>query len=109
MKIIQTSFFLGKYDARALRYFIIVRPAFKDDKPLIAHEMVHIEQQKKYGIIRWGWKYIFDKEFRYQQELEAYRVQVKMGGLTVAKAAEFLVNNYGLKLDMVQVKKDLSV
>ena|SRR3990167_2183881 len=42
------------------------------------HEKVHIEQQNKYSSPEvWWTKYLLDKEFRLEQELEAYALQYK--------------------------------
>ncbi len=42
-----------------------------------AHEAIHIEQQKKIGKDIWWSKYCADKQFRLEQEIEAYQAQVK--------------------------------
>lgn len=42
-----------------------------------AHEAVHAKQQhhsKLYGLV-WWWKYMRDPEFRFNEELQAYRVE----------------------------------
>ena len=44
---------------------------------LIVHEQTHIDQQTKYGVEAWWDRYFIDKEFRLDQEVEAYRNQVK--------------------------------
>lgn len=44
---------------------------------LITHEKVHFEQQKC-GWLKWTFKYIFSSKFRYSQELEAYKSEIKM-------------------------------
>lgn len=44
---------------------------------LIAHESVHVKQQTEMGKDEWWDKYFEDKDFRYEQELEAYRVQYR--------------------------------
>jgi hypothetical protein len=44
---------------------------------LIAHELVHVIQQKELGPIKWWEKYINDRDFRLSQELEAYTRQAK--------------------------------
>jgi hypothetical protein len=45
---------------------------------VIAHEEVHIKQQAEYpgGPERWWTWYLLNSEFRLEQEIEAYRVQV---------------------------------
>lgn len=44
---------------------------------LIVHESIHMEQQKKIGVKEWWNKYIFDIDFRIDQEAEAYNAQYK--------------------------------
>lgn len=43
---------------------------------VIAHEKVHIEQQKLTGPLKWWNLYLSDNDFRFKQEIEAYRAQV---------------------------------
>lgn len=42
----------------------------------IAHENVHIYQQEKMGVEAWWQRYLGDKQFRLQQEVEAYREEL---------------------------------
>lgn len=44
---------------------------------LMIHEEVHAKQQSEMGPDPWWKKYLDDKEFRLNQELEAYRAQYK--------------------------------
>ena len=44
---------------------------------IYAHEEVHCEQQRLLGPEIWWESYINDTDFRTQQELEAYKVQIK--------------------------------
>jgi len=44
---------------------------------LIAHEKRHMEQQQKIGAKLWIEKYLEDVEFRFKQEIDAYRTQLK--------------------------------
>jgi len=41
---------------------------------LVAHEAVHTKQQGEEPV-KWWWNYLQDPEFRFAQELEAYRAQ----------------------------------
>ena len=61
-----------KLDGLALRYFIFIKRGHEKSRSLILHEQVHIEQQKAIGFIRYCWKYIDNKDFRYAMELQAY-------------------------------------
>lgn len=44
---------------------------------LLAHEQTHIEQQKLWSPKKWWNKYLRDPKFRLNQEVEAYRAQIK--------------------------------
>lgn len=44
-------------------------------KSLIAHEVVHVEQQSIYGRDAWWERYLTDRAFRFQQELAAHRME----------------------------------
>lgn len=44
---------------------------------LIAHELKHLEQQAEYGIKEWFYDYLEDPKFRLEQEVAAYRIQLK--------------------------------
>ena len=45
------------------------------NKPLMAHENTHSRQQEEMGVSEWWDKYIEDKNFRIEQEVEAYKNQ----------------------------------
>lgn len=44
---------------------------------LYDHECLHGEQQETMGVEKWWKQYFEDKEFRYSQELPAYKIQIK--------------------------------
>lgn len=56
---------------------------------LLEHEQVHVEQQKRDGW-RFFWRYVFSPSWRVRYEVEAYKVDVARGRLTVSEAAEAL-------------------
>ena len=57
------------FDGLALRWVILVK---KGHDAIIPHELVHIEQQKKIGYIKYMFKYLTNPDFRVQMEFEAY-------------------------------------
>ena len=104
--IITTSLINKPFDALTAWPFIFVRPECKDDKALIAHEMVHYKSMA-WVTPFWWLRYVMSKSFRWSQEVEAYRVQIAMGGITAPQAAELLVqydtgHSYGDALAAVQ-------
>src|SRR3990167_321226 len=42
---------------------------------LIAHEIIHLAQQKEYGVEKWWIRYLRDNAFRLSQEIFAHQVQ----------------------------------
>lgn len=49
------------------------------DYGTIEHELVHVDQQHKMGLVKWLFKYLTSARFRYEQEREAYMVNVMRG------------------------------
>lgn len=72
-------------------WFIIIR---KGKEHFIEHEMVHIEQQRKYGGLTYLWRYFSNKDFRAKMEVEAFLVTP---GVDKAIIAYLLKSNYGIQ------------
>jgi hypothetical protein len=70
--------------------FIFINPDYKDDKALLAHEMVHYKEQAWISPV-WWLRYALSKSFRVAAEVRAYRVSIKEGGMTIGQAAGWLV------------------
>jgi hypothetical protein len=75
MKIIKASWLPKNLQAFAINPFIFTR----NDIPIavLAHEMVHIERQQAMGTTKWLFKYLTNRQFRYQEEVEALKIQLK--------------------------------
>ena len=104
--IVTTILINAPFDALTAWPFIFVRPEYKDDQALIAHEMVHYRDMAWITPF-WWLRYALSKSFRWAQELEAYRVQIALGGITAPQAAELLVQydidrSYGEALAALQ-------
>ena len=61
---------------KTIYYPLNVKEPFKC-LDVLEHELVHVRQQQKCGLILWGLRYIASPTFRYKQEREAYLVNVK--------------------------------
>lgn len=59
-------------DGVIITYGDTVYCKFKLPAQKVVHESVHIRQQSQYGVKKWWDRYIEDKEFRLQEEVEAY-------------------------------------
>ena len=55
--------------------FVFILREQADNPAIIAHEQTHLDQIAATGWLRWYWKYIFDTDFRRQQEAEGYAAQ----------------------------------
>lgn len=68
-----------------------IRHALSAD--LLDHEATHYRQQQKVGIDNWWAEYLADKQFRFDQELEAYRVQWRTIATYNRADRKFLLNH----------------
>jgi hypothetical protein len=84
---------------------------------LEAHEAIHELQQKAYGLDEWWGKYLSDKKFRLEQEIEAYRVQYQFVNKTYGRGAatgllreiatDLSGGMYGYLLDRKSARKEI--
>ena len=69
--VLVTNFIPSRFDAYTFGFIILVRPQFKDDVGLIAHEATHVNQfWRTFGFA--GLLMRVSKKYRYECELEAY-------------------------------------
>ena len=90
-----------KIGGYAKAWFIRIRPRYKDDKGIHAHELKHVEYWWKYGVIG-RLLYKFSKRWRLKEEVECYREQLKYEPATSNPGyyrdmyAGFIADDYGL-------------
>ena len=77
---------------------ILLHPAHANDTALLAHERTHQEQMARVGTLTFWWRYLTDKAFRQQAEVEAYKVQIAHGA-NRDTCAGWLAGNYWLGID----------
>jgi hypothetical protein len=63
----------------------------------IPHEMVHVEQQRRDGYLRFLWRYVTSAPWRAEYEAEAYAADVRLGRMTLARAATHLSSGLYLR------------
>jgi hypothetical protein len=75
--------------------FVIIRPEYKEDAGLLAHELVHVEQfwRRPYTHIP---MYLASKAYRLACEVEAYKVQLEYNPRQIHTFARFLATSYML-------------
>ena len=95
--IFYTNFLIPKQHAACIRGpFILIRPEYKEDKGLLAHERVHVEQFWNAPIIH-NLRYLISKQYRLDCEVAAYREQLCWYPDNKSlRFAEFIATRYNL-------------
>ena len=76
---------------------VLVVPGHENDAALIEHEKVHCRQIREAGgALAFWWRYLTDKEFRLDSELDAYRVQLGWQPHRLWEFARLLATRYRL-------------
>jgi hypothetical protein len=91
----------------AKAWFIRIRPKYKDDFGILQHELIHVAYWWKYGIIG-RLLYKFSKKWRLNEELDAYREQLKYAlnqEYYRDMYAGFIADNYNLDITKSEVLK----
>ena len=106
--IFYTDRFVPDHAAGCMRVWLIpiifIRPAYKGDAGLLAHEQVHVAQAWRYVFppihsLRYKWS----PEYRLMCEVEAYRKQLEFSPQHKLLYATFIVNDYGLNVSFDEV------
>jgi hypothetical protein len=77
--------------------FILIQKQHINNNALIQHELTHVKQMQDIGAVKWWLRYIFNKSFRQDAEIEAYKVQIKYG-ISISQAATYLSTMYHLDI-----------
>lgn len=93
-------------------FVVRIRPKYKNDVGLLAHELEHVRQWWVLPLIS-DFMYLFSKRYRMWAEAEAYRKQIKAypsedRNRFAAKAVFFLMQKYNLDLSTEKAKKLIS-
>jgi hypothetical protein len=75
---------------------VLVHPAARHDAGLLAHEMVHVEQMRRDGTLRFLWRYLTSRRHRLGYEVEAYWVSVRHAPHGLERFARALAHGYWL-------------
>ena len=77
---------------------ILIRPTYRDDAGLHAHEMEHVWQGMATLFIGHALLYLFFKPYRLWAEVKAYRKQLELSPGRKQLFAGFIANDYGLDI-----------
>ena len=98
-------------DWRARFWFTLGRRIFHPDhiqdpigkfQTLVAHELVHVEQQSKTLLWWWVARYLTSWRFRWRMEREAYLENIRSGDPAL-RVSKRLQTAYGIKLSTVEM------
>ena len=74
------SQFKDKFPFTDVTIFVFDKTIYSNNEipyDIIHHELQHLRQQQRIGAKNWILRYLDDKKFRLEQELEAYVIQLK--------------------------------
>ncbi len=84
---------------------IVIDKNNKNKEALIAHERVHQEQQRKYGWFKFYFKYLTNKQFRFEMEVEAYKAWLQVLPNDFEKVIWWLLNSYKVSTSREEIIK----
>ena len=84
---------------------IVIDKNNKNKEALIAHERVHQEQQRKYGWLKFYFKYLTNKQFRFKMEVEAYKAWLEVLPNDFEKVIWWLLNSYNTSASREEIIK----
>ena len=104
-----SNFLIPKGSAGCARaIFIFIRPEYKDDAGLHAHERVHVKQYiRTLGLH--SLLYAVSKRYRFKAEVEAYARQLKVDGslINLRRYAEYISLHYNLDVSADEAEEML--
>ena len=103
--IVGTNLIPQGFSAFCLWPFIFVKPEHRSDSALIAHELVHYQEQAWITPL-WVALYLISRKFRLAAEVRAYTRQIQLGGVTREQAAKALLS-YRLGITYAKAMQDL--
>jgi len=85
----------GRFAGYTIGPVILIRPEYRDDKGLLAHEQAHVRQfWRTFGLM--PLLYWLIHSYRFQAEVEAYRAQLRYAPKQALQFARFISDKYGL-------------
>lgn len=84
--IVHTDRFIPPaFNGRAIGPVVLIRPEFRGDPAVLAHEMVHVRQWWR-GMLIHSLRYLWSRSYRMRAEAEAYAAQIDSGGSPMGAA-----------------------
>ena len=105
--IIYTNLMPARFGGYTIGPISLIRPKYKDDLSLHAHEAVHRKQFSRNPLI--GLAYFFSRRSRKEYEVEAFRAQLAVNPALLEDCARLLSTNYNLSISIAEAKTLLTV
>jgi hypothetical protein len=85
----------------ALRWVILIKPDQSDEVNIIAHERIHVKQQKDLGALTYFWKYCIKKDPKFiaSVEYDAFRYG---NGYSDYRIFNLLIDNYNIPKEVAR-------
>jgi len=106
--VFYTDLFVPKaHGAVTYAFFVLIRPKYEGNRPLLEHELTHVRQfWRTFGLF--PFLYLISKKYRLKAEVEAYRTQLQVHAdegcsfhqcyLKARAYAGFISSKYGLRV-----------
>lgn len=96
-----TNLFPRRFAGYTFGPLILIRPQYRGDAALLAHEQAHVRQfWRSWGTA--GLWYWLSPAARLRYELEAYRAEVRVAPEHILQSARHLCDLYGFTLTMAE-------
>ena len=89
-------------------WLVLIRPSRRGDEALLAHELVHVEQMRRHGTLKFWKRWVTSRVWRAHYEIEAYRAALVHRPHNLDLYAASLASNYGLRVSVSQARKLLT-
>jgi len=87
---------------------ILIKKSALETDGLIEHEKTHYRQMIRYFFIGYAFMYFTSWQFRLKVELEGYKEEIKLNGITVQMAADTICRRYGIPIGKDEVIRRLT-
>lgn len=84
---------------------IVINKNNQNKEALIAHERVHQDQQRQHGWFKFYFKYLTNKQFKFEMEIEAYKAWLQVLPNDFEKVIWWLLNSYNVSKSREEIIK----
>lgn len=89
---------MGFWGIAVCPWLMLVAIEYRNHAPLLAHERIHQDQQRRDGLLTFWFGYLFNKTKRLNYEVEAYKVWVQVAPKDLERCVWYLTKSYEFNL-----------